>query len=271
MTGEPATPNLQQPPDGGVINNPWESLRSLTTARIALGRAGLSQPTAHHLAFQLAHAQARDAVHSELDIGGLQSDLARIGQEAIVLHSQAEDRRIYLQRPDLGRRLDQPSVDFLTQRPAEATDVAFVIADGLSALAVERHAVPLLQIMLSRMAFGDVRIAPVTIVEQARVAISDEIGSLLHTEVVVILIGERPGLSSPDSLGVYLTYDPKVGNTDANRNCISNIHAAGLSYEVAADNLMHLIIEARRHQMSGVLLKGNSTSDRHLNNPEAPA
>lgn len=249
---------------GGVIDNPWQSLRAFTTTRIALGRAGVSQPTRHHLAFQLAHAQARDAVHSELDIPRLQQDLLSIGHQTIRLTSSAGDRTTYLQRPDLGRRLERPSIERLENRANDTFDVAFVIADGLSALAVQRHATPLLNAVLPRLDPHQWRIAPITIVEQGRVAISDEIGALLSANLAVILIGERPGLSSPDSLGIYLTYNPRIGNTDANRNCISNIHATGLSYEEASQKLIYLMTEARHRKCSGITLKDESVSAGEL-------
>jgi ethanolamine ammonia-lyase small subunit len=244
---------------GGVIENPWQSLRALTPARIALGRAGVSQPTRHHLAFQLAHAQARDAVQSTLDINRLCQELRAAGHQTIEVASAAGGRSTYLQRPDLGRKLDQQSVERLEQRGRDTFDVAFVIADGLSALAVQRHAASLLSAVVARLEVADWRIAPVTIVEHGRVAVSDEIGALLGANQSVILIGERPGLSSPDSLGVYLTWNPKIGNTDADRNCISNIHAAGLSYDEAARKLVYLMTEARRRAVSGVTLKDTSS------------
>lgn len=255
---EPSVPAGADP--GGVIDNPWRTLRAFTTARIALGRTGVSQPTRHHLAFQLAHAQARDAVHSQLDVARLQQELASTGHKSIVLGSSAGNRATYLQRPDLGRRLDQPSVDRLEQRPRDACDVAFIIADGLSALAIQSHAAPLLMTVLRLLNPEQWRIAPITLVEQGRVAISDEIGARLNADQAVILIGERPGLSSPDSLGIYLTYGPRIGNTDANRNCISNIHAAGLNYDEAAQKLVYLMTEARRRKLSGVNLKDSSAS-----------
>jgi ethanolamine ammonia-lyase small subunit len=258
--------------EGGVIENPWQSLRALTPARIALGRAGVSQPTGHHLAFQLAHARARDAVYSELDITRLRRELQVAGHQTIDVASAASDRSTYLQRPDLGRKLDPQSVDRLQQRGRDTFDVAFVIADGLSALAVQRHAVPFLAAVVARLDVADWRLAPVTIVEHGRVAVSDDVGALLGANLAVILIGERPGLSSPDSLGIYLTWNPQIGNSDADRNCISNIHAAGLSYDEAARKLVYLMTEARRRAVSGVLLKDDSaaladtaTTDRSLN------
>jgi len=245
-----------------AVANPWEFLRDYTTARIALGRAGSSLPTNRHLDFQLAHARARDAVQSELDMAALECDVAALGHETLRLHSAAADRATYLQRPDFGRRLDEPSRQRLSGRASGATtyDIAFIVADGLSALAVQRHAPAMLAAILSRIDPEEWQIAPIALVEQGRVAISDEIGALLNAQQAVILIGERPGLSSPDSLGIYLTYGPRIGNTDAERNCISNIRAAGLSYPAAAHRLLHLMTAARRLGLSGVDLKDDSTS-----------
>lgn len=241
-----------------VIDNPWRFLRKFTTARIGLGRAGISQPTKHHLDFQLAHARARDAVHSKLDIEKLQHDLKVDNYETIHLRSAADSRTLYLQRPDLGRRLDDHSKQHLTaieRGVPHKYDVAFIIADGLSAFAVQEHAVNFLNIIAGKMKNEGWKIAPIAIVEQGRVAISDEIGFLLGADQAVILIGERPGLSSPDSLGIYLTFAPKVGRNDADRNCISNIRSAGQSYEGAAHKLFYLLSEARRRKLSGVNLK----------------
>ena len=245
----------------------WGFLREFTTARIALGRAGGSLPTRRHLEFQLAHARARDAVHSELDMAALEREIAALGVETIRLHSAAPDRATYLQRPDLGRRLDEDSRRLLEDRGRVGGAVAFMVADGLSALAVQRHAPAMLKAILARLEPEEWRIAPVALVEQGRVAISDEIGALLGAEIAVILIGERPGLSSPDSLGIYLTYGPKIGNTDADRNCISNIRAAGLSYAKAAHRLAYLLTAARNRRLSGVELKDEAGA---LEEPETP-
>lgn len=245
-------------PTDPVTENPWTSLRAFTPARIALGRAGVSQPTRAHLAFQLAHAQARDAVHAELDINRLLADLAAAGHPGIHVHSAAGNRSTYLRRPDLGRRLDAGSVATLREHrrsDGEPYDVVFVVADGLSAFAVQQHAVPLLEETLSALRDEAWRIAPVVVVEQGRVAIGDEVGEILRATLAVVLIGERPGLSSPDSLGVYLTWEPRIGKTDAERNCISNIREAGLSYAAAGRTLSYLMREARRRALSGVALK----------------
>jgi len=238
--------------------NPWLELRRLTPARIALGRTGTSLPTGAQLDFQYAHAQARDAVHLPFDHAGLSSQLAERGRDSLLLHSAAVDRHSYLQRPDLGRRLSDESartlLDYASANPG-GVDLAVVVADGLSALAVHRHTLPFLARMEEQTNAEGWSLSPVILVEQGRVAVADEIGQLLGAKMVVILIGERPGLSSPDSLGLYFTYQPKVGLTDAYRNCISNVRLEGLSYGMAAHRLLYLMREACRRQLSGVNLK----------------
>ena len=231
-------------------------LRDYTPARVELGRAGVSVPTRALLEFQLAHAKARDAVHLPLAVNSLAVELKQKGIDSISLSSAARNRDEYLKRPDLGRRLSDASRERLGALRADY-DAAFVIADGLSALAVHRHAVPLLELLLCSL---DWRIAPVAIVEQGRVAIGDDIGESLGARMVVVLIGERPGLSSPDSLGAYLTWHPRPGRTDAERNCISNVRAEGLSYAAAAQKLLFLMNESRRLKLSGVRLKEDSSS-----------
>jgi ethanolamine ammonia-lyase small subunit len=230
-------------------------LRDYTMARVELGRAGSSVPTRALLDFQLAHAKARDAVHLPLAVNSLALELKQQRLKSITLASAARDRDEYLRRPDLGRRLSPDSREQLAALGGDY-DAAFVIADGLSALAVHRHAVPLLELVLRDLNW---RIAPVAIVEQGRVAIGDEIGEVLGAQMVVVLIGERPGLSSPDSLGAYLTWQPRPGRTDAERNCISNIRAEGLSYAAAAHKLLFLMNESRRLKLSGVRLKENAS------------
>ncbi len=244
-----------------VVANPWESLRRFTQARIALGRAGVSIPTKPLLDFQFAHARARDAVHLPMDRPGVFARLEAAGYPVIELHSAAADRTTYLQRPDLGRRLDEASRKKLCDFADEGAcgfDVAFVIADGLSAFAVNEHALAMLTAVRPKLADAGKRVAPMSLVEQGRVAIGDEIGEILGAEIVVILIGERPGLSSPDSLGIYLTYAPRVGLTDEARNCISNIRPEGQSFGAAAHRLIYLLLEARRRRLSGVDLKDES-------------
>ena len=238
--------------------NPWLDLRRLTPARIALGRTGTSLPTHAQLDFQFAHAQARDAVHLPFDHAGLSQEMTARGRESLLLHSAAHDRHSYLQRPDLGRKLHDDSAQRLreyAQANPGGIDVAVVVADGLSALAVHRHTTPFLSHMEEHATAEGWSLSPVILVEQGRVAVSDEIGELLGAKMVVMLIGERPGLSSPDSLGLYFTYAPKVGLTDAYRNCISNVRLEGLSYAMAAHRLAYLMREACRRQLSGVNLK----------------
>jgi ethanolamine ammonia-lyase small subunit len=249
-------------------------LRALTPARVALPRTGITLATGPVLDFQLAHARARDAVHAQLQPASLLAALRSLPtpQPPLLLHSQAAGRRIYLQRPDLGRKLDEPSLLKLREAaassdphpdlaPNRANDLAIVLADGLSALAVERHAIPLLQTLLDAMPSvssspEQLRLTPICVVEQARVAIGDQIAHALHASLLIVLIGERPGLSSPDSLGAYITWQPRPGiTTDAGRNCISNIHAEGLSYPQAAARLLHYIRLARVQQTTGIALK----------------
>ena len=239
--------------------DPWQGLKRFTAARIALGHTGVSQRTGAQLDFQLAHARARDAVHQSFDAASLAQALAAAWPQAappVLLHSAAENRNAYLQRPDLGRRLDAPSRALLSgQRGGGPYDLAIVVADGLSALAIVQNAPPLLQALQARLANEAWMPAPLAIVEQGRVAVGDEVGELLGAKLVVVLIGERPGLSSPDSMGVYLTWAPRVGLTDERRNCISNVRPAGLGYEEAAAKLHYLLGEAHRRQLSGVGLK----------------
>jgi ethanolamine ammonia-lyase small subunit len=240
----------------------WDALRRFTDARIALGRAGCSLPTGAHLGFQLAHAQARDAVHLPFDAHDVAVGLQGLGLRTLMLHSAAADRATYLQRPDLGRRLDDRSRQMLVDlRSSTRFDVAFVVADGLSALAVHRNAVELVAAALKRLRADSTQtwtVAPVAVVEQGRVAVGDETGEGLQANVVVVLIGERPGLSSPDSLGLYITWAPKAGLTDANRNCISNVRAAGLSIDAAAAKLHQLLSQSRLRQLTGVGLKDDT-------------
>jgi ethanolamine ammonia-lyase small subunit len=228
-------------------------LREFTSARVMLGRTGHSLPTPELLQFQLAHARARDAVHAGLDVMSLTIELKQRGLECLATKSAAPDRLTYLRRPDLGRRLSPDSIRILSAARSEF-DAAFVIADGLSALAVHRNALAVLDAALERL--RDWRIAPRVVVEQGRVAVGDEIAGLLGASSAVILLGERPGLSAPDSLGIYITWKPVPGVTrDSERNCISNIRLGGLSAEVAAERMVFLLNESRRRKLSGVRLK----------------
>lgn len=229
-------------------------LRDFTPARVALGRAGAGLRTPDWLDFQLAHARARDAVHAEMDAQALAIELNSIAGECLICPSAAADRATYLRRPDLGRRLSDDSRGLLASKRA-SWDVALIIADGLSALAVERHAAHMLRAILRALDPLDWRAAPPVIVKQGRVAVGDDVAHHLGASLSVVFIGERPGLSSPDSLGIYLTWNPEPGRTDADRNCISNVRAEGLSYTAAAQILRLLMTESRARKISGVALK----------------
>jgi ethanolamine ammonia-lyase small subunit len=221
-----------------MTEDAWTGLRELTAARIALGRTGHSLPTRELLAFQMAHARARDAVQHALDLREF---------SGLVLHSAARDRVEYLRRPDLGRKLN---LDSAARIERGEWDAVIILADGLSATAVNRHARPVMDALMPLL--DGWRIAPVCIVEQARVAIADEIGEKIGAALSLILIGERPGLSSPDSLGAYLTWSPRVGRTDAERNCVSNIRPEGLDPALAAHRIATLMHAARDRQLTGV-------------------
>ena len=240
-----------------VPADPWLALREHTAARVALGRSGASLPTREVLRFDAAHALARDAVHLPLDTVALCERLTAAGWPVHRVHSAATDRAAYLLRPDLGRRLDEASAAGLADLQGPAPDIAFVVGDGLSSLAVSRHAAPLLDAVRT-LAPASWRLGPVVVAEQARVALGDPVGERLKAQLVAVLIGERPGLSSPDSLGVYLTWQPRTGRTDAERNCISNVRPEGLSYAEAARRLVWLCGEALRLGLTGVGLKDGS-------------
>lgn len=251
----------------------WQRLRQFTRARIGLGRAGTSLPTAALLQFQLAHAQAIDAVHAPLDVEALNTALANQPELQPILPAQqltsmADNRESYLQRPDWGRRLSDASSYALQQyREDTPYDLVFVIADGLSSLAVNQHAAALLAKVVGQLnqSERDWRMAPLCVVQQGRVAVGDDIALALNAREVVMLIGERPGLSSPDSLGVYLTYQPRQGIEDAKRNCISNIRPQGLNYDVAAHRCAYLIAQSFARQLSGTALKDRSESTQSAN------
>ena len=232
-----------------VLPDPWSALRAHTPARIALGRTGASLPTKEVLGFGLAHARARDAVHDALDVERLTNDLRSLGYAPISVRSAAPDRATYLTRPDLGRKLTDTAL-----RGNAETVVA--IEDGLSAVAVQTHAVPLLSELKKLNEHW--KSIPIVVATQGRVALGDEIGQRFNAKLVVVLIGERPGLTSPDSLGVYLTYAPRVGRTDAERNCISNVRPQGLGYVDAARRLDWLTSAALARGVTGVQLKDES-------------
>lgn len=255
--------------DSPVTPDAWNRLREATPARIALGRAGGSLPTREWLDFKAAHAAARDAVHIAFDADSLTGEIAELGAATVIVDSSAPDRFTYLQRPDLGRCLAPASQQRLEAlaRPDAAPDLAVITSDGLSALAAQRHAAPLLAALLPSLAADSWRLTPIVIARFGRVALEDEIGQLLGAQLALMIIGERPGLGSPDSLGAYLVFDPRVGNTDAHRNCVSNIRPEGLPPAVAADTLHFLLTEARRRRLSGALLK----DERSLPRPERAA
>ena len=235
----------------------WRRLRDATPARIALKRAGVAISTDAELAFRLAHAEARDAVLAEFDSDAFQGSLERTGQSVVGVKSAAVDKQTYLLRPDLGRRLGEGCRDAIAAYAGEF-DVAFVVADGLSALAVERHGADLIGRLMLQSQEAGWKVAPIVVVERGRVAIGDEIGELLGCRLVVVIIGERPGLTSPDGLGAYLTYAPRFGRNDAERNCVSNIHRSGLGYDEAAFRIAWLIREGLAREITGVALKDES-------------
>lgn len=238
------------------MNDPWHTLRRFTQARIAQGRAGCALPTDAVLELQLAHAYARDAVLQPWNQQGFAEQLAHIGLPVLNLVTSAADREQYLQRPDLGRCLSDDSRALLTDQIASEMDVALIVTNGLSSTAVDTHGVALLTAIVSAYREVGLRVGPICLVANARVALADEIGERIGGRLAVIIVGERPGLSAADSLGIYLTYAPRIGNTDAERNCISNIRPPdGLSYQAAAAKLVYLSLEAGRLGLSGVGLK----------------
>lgn len=233
-------------------------LGHLTPARVALGRSGASLPTNALLAFTLDHARARDAVHAAFDVSRLIAQLSALGLRADEVASRAGNRADYLRRPDLGRRLEAASAERLARCGQASGKVAIVVADGLSPAAVHAHAVELLRGLLAQLSAADIEIGHIVVARGARVALGDEIGEILKASMVVVLIGERPGLSAPDSLGAYLTFAPRIGRTDAERNCVSNIHGRGLGYGEAAFKIAWLASEALVRKVTGLALKDES-------------
>jgi ethanolamine ammonia-lyase small subunit len=238
-------------------------LRDLTPARVGLGRAGASMPTKALLDFTLAHARARDAVHAAFDVTALISGLDGLGLQAIEVRSRAGARDDYLRRPDLGRRLNQASQHLLASKNGGACQLAIVVGDGLSPTAVNVHAIEVIRRLVPGLAEAGIEIGHAVVATGARVALGDEIGALLGARMIVMLIGERPGLSAPDSLGAYLTFAPRPGLTDAERNCVSNVHGSGLTHDEAAFRIAWLIREGLARQLTGVALKDES-------GPQAP-
>jgi ethanolamine ammonia-lyase small subunit len=242
------------------MSDAWVALRRFTQARIALGRAGHAVPTRVQLEFQLAHARARDAVHVPWNIEAFAEQVRDLGEEVLLLDTPVGSRDEYLRRPDLGRVLSEASRTQVRNLNAGAADVALIVTNGLSSTALERHGIPLLGAVIQAYRSRALRLAPVALVANGRVALSDDIGSALTARVAVIFVGERPGLSAADSLGIYLTFAPQPGNTDAHRNCISNIRPPeGLGYEAAAAKLLYLTEGALKRGLSGVALKDDWT------------
>ncbi len=253
-----------------LTRNDWRSLRQYTAARIGSGRAGSALPTAANLQFQLDHARARDAVLQALDVASLCEALSPLGLPVACARSRATDRGVYLQRPDLGRQLDPADRERLAGERG-AADIGIVIADGLSSLAVQAHAAKLLHEMLPLLRDAGFSLAPLVVAQQGRVALGDEVGAALGAKLVLVLIGERPGLSSPDSLGVYLTFAPQPGRLDSERNCISNIRPpAGLDYASAAQTCLYLCRNALQRGLSGVKLKDDTQTLEHRSGGEIP-
>jgi ethanolamine ammonia-lyase small subunit len=233
-------------------------LRDLTPARVGLGRAGASLPVKALLDFTLDHARARDAVHAAFDVSAVIAGLADLGLVAVDVCSRATNRADYLRRPDLGRMLDQASLDLLAGCKAGPCQLAVVIGDGLSPTAVHAHAIALVRSLIPCLAAAGIEIGHAVVASGARVALGDEIGAVLGARIIAMLIGERPGLSASDSLGAYLTFAPKIGRTDAERNCVSNIHGSGLGYDEAAFRIAWLIREGLAREITGVALKDES-------------
>lgn len=242
----------------GPAETLWAKLADLTPARIGLGRTGASQPTREVLRFQLAHAAARDAIHVPLDLASLEEQVAALGCEALPLRSDATERSVYLRRPDLGRRLSPESAALLDAQEGKGCDIVIVVADGLSSRAVAANAVPLLAHLKAYAAHFGLSLAPVVVAQGARVALGDEIGQRLGAKLCIMLIGERPGLSAPDSLGAYITFAPRVGASDADRNCVSNIRSGGLDAVAAGYKIAWLVRQAFALLLSGTRLKDES-------------
>lgn len=241
-----------------VHNNPWETLRQFTAARIALGRTGPSLPTQELLRFGLAHAQARDAVHQPFDSESLETELQQLGLKTLTVASAAPDRATYLCRPDLGRKLSEESRQSLQSLTVKPSDVVLIVADGLSSKAVHRQAVPLIRALLPYLNTLELTLGPVVLAHQSRVALGDDIAQVMNAKAVAILIGERPGLSSPDSLGIYMTWGPHTKRLESERNCISNVRPEGLNYPQAAFKLAWLLEQSFQRKLSGVNLKDES-------------
>lgn len=254
----------------GTEADDWEPLKAYTNARIALGKTGISIPLKESLQFRLAHAHAKDAVYSQLNVPELEATLSKTDLPVYCLKSKAENRDMYLQRPDFGRLLSADSVQRLQQLNTHPADICLIIADGLSATAIMKNAGSVVQLLVEKVRQAGFSLAPLLVVEQGRVAITDAVGEWLRPRLAIVFIGERPGLSSFDSMGAYITYAPQPGLTDERRNCISNIREQGLPPELAVDKLMYLIQAAFRMQLTGVALKDNNALDTSVVYPQLP-
>lgn len=244
-----------------IPQDPWQNLKQFTPARIALGHTGISLPTKASLEFAHAHALARDAVNIPLDFENLEHQLNKQGYQCLMLQTQAENQRMYLQRPDLGRLLSESALECLQNAQQINADAVIIVADGLSSKAIEHHAEPFLSLLLPEIQAKGCSLPPVCLVKHGRVAIGDAIAEHYAARLCIVLIGERPGLSSPDSMGIYFTYQARSGiSTDADRNCISNIHQNGLGYGQALKKLLYLINESEKLQLSGINLKDETTN-----------
>jgi len=237
-----------------VLPDPWIQLRQYTSARIALGRSGGSAPTNACLDFKLAHARARDAVNESFQTNQLALEIEALGMDIVTVSSQAADQTNYLKRPDLGRRLDKDSETLLPQYASD-DDLVILVSGGLSALAAHRQTKAVLERLLPKLRSDSWKLAPAVLAHFGRVALQDQVGKLLNAKLALILLGERPGLGSPDSLGAYLVFKPQSGNTDANRNCVSNIRPEGLPPAAAAETLYYLLSQAKAREISGIELK----------------
>lgn len=248
---------------GFIELDPWTDLKQYTDARIALGRTGCSILTKDHLEFSLAHAKARDTIYQKFERERVSEQLRNMGLDTLYVTSQAENRNIFLKRPDMGRKLSDESRNKLKELNYNGADVLLVIGDGLSSKAVNKQAVPLIKQFLPYMKELNLTVGPVVLAKGSRVALGDDIAECMHCKLVATLIGERPGLSSPDSLGVYITYKPYAGILESERNCISNIRPEGLSYNKAAFKMAWLIETAFYIQKTGTALKDQSDDPTH--------
>lgn len=247
-----------------VQSDPWNSLKAYTNARIALGSAGVSIPVKENLQFTIAHALARDAVYTTLDFTLILNGLSKISLPIIKLKSKCANRIEYLQRPDFGRKLSEDSVNQIKECAIKPSNISIIIADGLSSLAINEHIAPVLNLLVPILQNANYSLAQLVIVEQGRVAIADEIGQILQADMTIIFIGERPGLSAPNSMGAYITYNPQIGNTDEKRNCVSNIRPEGLNYQYAVDKIFYLVNASFKARLSGVNLKDDFIKEQIL-------